>query len=163
MQTRCLVALLVMAGAALAQPPVVVKSDIGRVTVYADRARVERAAALPLAAGRQEFVFAELPGWIDEESVRLALLPAGAGKIVDVRVAREHLAHSSDAEVRKAAAAVQETTDALADIESYRSEYSLEYPGQILLRARQNMDSNGLPAAPAAPAEDLIRKLEATF
>ena len=50
MQTRCLVALLVMAGAALAQPPVVVKSDIGRVTVYADRARVERAAALPLAA-----------------------------------------------------------------------------------------------------------------
>jgi uncharacterized protein (TIGR02231 family) len=48
---------------------------------------------------------------------------------------------------------------------SYRLEYSLEYPGQILLRARQHMEANAesAGAAPAAPAEDLIRKLEATF
>jgi uncharacterized protein (TIGR02231 family) len=117
MQIRYWVAGLVLAGAAVAQPPVAVKSEVGHVTVYADRARVEREAALPLVAGRQEFVFAGLPGWIDEESVRLALQPAGAGKIVDVRVAREHLTHSSDEEVRKAEAAVQETTDALSDIE----------------------------------------------
>lgn len=117
MKVEWLAVCLLLAGAALAQPPVAVKSEIARVTVYADRARVEREAALPLAAGRQEFVFAELPGWIDEESVRLALLPAGAGRIVDVRVAREHLAHSSDEEVRKAEAAVQETTDATNDIE----------------------------------------------
>ena len=117
MKTRCWVVLLALAGTAMAQPPVAVKSEVGHVTVYADRARVEREAALPLAAGRQEFVFAALPGWIDEESVRLALLPAGAGKIVDVRVAREHLTRSSDEDVRKAEAAVQETTDTISDIE----------------------------------------------
>lgn len=117
MKTQCWAVLLALAGTAMAQPPVAVKSEVGRVTVYADRARVEREATVQLAAGRQEFVFAGLPGWIDEESVRLALLPAGAGKIVDVRVAREHLTRSTDEDVRKAEAAVQETSDAISDIE----------------------------------------------
>ncbi len=117
MKTNAWIVALVVAGAAVAQPPVAVKSEIGRVTVYADRARVEREASAPLAAGRQELVFAGLPGWIDEESVRLALQPAGAGKIVDVRVAREHLTRSTDNEVRKVEAAVQETSDAISDLE----------------------------------------------
>ena len=40
MQIRYWVAGLVLAGAAVAQPPVAVKSEVGHVTVYADRARV---------------------------------------------------------------------------------------------------------------------------
>jgi hypothetical protein len=43
---------------------------------------------------------------------------------------------------------------------SYRLEYSLEYPGQMLLRERRAMNAE---AQPAAPAVDLIQKLEATF
>ena len=44
---------------------------------------------------------------------------------------------------------------------SYRLEYSLEYPGQILQRAQLRVNDS-LPA-PAERAVDLIQKLEATF
>ena len=100
-----------------AAEPVKTESAIARVTVYPDRARVEREAKVRTAAGRRDFVFAGLPGWTDEESVRLALSPAGAGRIVDVQVAREHLAKSTDEEVRKAQAAVQEIQDQVADLD----------------------------------------------
>jgi uncharacterized protein (TIGR02231 family) len=91
--------------------PVEVVSKIKDVTVYADRARVTRVGSCQTVKGEHLFVFRELPGWVDEESVRLALEPAAAGRIVDVRVEREYLATADDDALRKAQAAVQDISD----------------------------------------------------
>lgn len=95
-----------------AQP---VNSKIIEVTVYADRARVTRVAAnVPLG---QRVAFAKLPGWIDEGSVRVAVLPAGAGEVLDVRVLKTYLARPDDEEIRKAELAVQELADRLGALD----------------------------------------------
>ena len=48
-----------------------VVSKITDVTVYADRAQVTRTATVALAAEPTRHAFAQLPGWIDEGSVRV--------------------------------------------------------------------------------------------
>ena len=52
-------------------------SSITEVTVYSDRARVTRVSTLALEKGAKVYAFQELPGWIDEGSVRMVLSPAG--------------------------------------------------------------------------------------
>lgn len=76
-----------------------VTSRITKVTVYADRALVTREATVPLTTEAVVHRFTQLPGWVDEGSVRAA---TSAGKILDVRVQRKFLAQSSDAGFRKA-------------------------------------------------------------
>ncbi|MEM9691001.1 MAG: mucoidy inhibitor MuiA family protein [Myxococcota bacterium] len=77
-----------------------VDSRIARVTVFSDRALVTReASSVALEKGTATYRFTELPGWVDEGSVRAAVT---GGKIVDVRVEREFLARSSDAGLRRA-------------------------------------------------------------
>lgn len=97
--------------------PVPLHSSVAAVTVYADRARVTRRTAVALKAGAQVLEFRRLPGWIDEDSVRLALQPAEAGRIVDVQVSREFLAQADDKDVLKAEAAVREVAEQLAAID----------------------------------------------
>ncbi len=89
-------------------------SEIGEVTVYADRAQVVRQATVALDAGRTLFSFSQLPGWIDESSVRVGLKPAEAGEIVDVELRRTFLARASDEDFQKAQDAVHEIADELA-------------------------------------------------
>ncbi len=91
-----------------------VASVIAGVTVYADRAQVTREGAVALPAGSAHFALSQLPGWIDESSVRVSLTPADAGEIVDVELRRTYLARASDEDFREAQEAVREIADELA-------------------------------------------------
>lgn len=111
-----LLAVLLAPTIALAAP-VELTSAITDVTVFADRARVHREGALDLAEGLQEAAFSKLPGWIDEESIRIAVSPAGAARILDVRIERSYLAKTDDKDIRQAEEAVQEIADELTALE----------------------------------------------
>jgi uncharacterized protein (TIGR02231 family) len=101
-------------------------SRITEVTVYADRARVQREAAVQLPAGVSVWRFAALPGWLDEESVRAALQPAAAGRIADIRIERDFLARPADEEVLRAEAAVLEMADVQRELEDERKALDAE-------------------------------------
>lgn len=75
------------------------ESEITQVTVYSDRALVTREARASVKPDPQVFLFKNLPGWVDDGSVRVA---ASAGRIVDVRVQRDYLARATDATWLKA-------------------------------------------------------------
>lgn len=92
-------------------------SSVASVTVYADRARVTRKTAVDLKAGAHVLEFRRLPGWIDEDSVRLSVQPTDAGHIADVQVRREFLAQADDKEVLKAEAAVREIADQIGALD----------------------------------------------
>jgi len=92
-------------------------STIGEVTVYADRARVTRSAAVDLTAGTVRVAFRKLPGWVDDGSVRLSLTPPDAGQILDVEVKRTYLAKPNEEESNKAEALVREISDQVAALD----------------------------------------------
>lgn len=92
-----------------------VASKITAVTVYADRARVTRTAVDVPLGGRAAFT--RLPGWIDEGSVRVDLVPADAGELLDVQIEKTFLARPDDDEIRKAELAVTELSDRLASLD----------------------------------------------
>jgi uncharacterized protein (TIGR02231 family) len=98
-----------------------VSSRITDVTVYADRAQVTRKADVELAAGSQRLAFIKLPGWVDEGSVRVALVPPNAGEILDVQVRRTFLSKASDEEVSKAEAAVRDIADQIAALDDEKA------------------------------------------
>lgn len=92
-------------------------SRISAVTVFADRAQVTRLATVELRGAEAErFAFARLPGWMDAESVRVAVEPAGAAQILDVGVQAAFAAEAAEESVRKAQAAFLEVSDQLAEI-----------------------------------------------
>ncbi|MFC1498560.1 mucoidy inhibitor MuiA family protein [Verrucomicrobiota bacterium] len=94
-----------------------VSSAITEVTVYSDRARITRSAALKLKKGSVTYAFQKLPGWVDEESVRVALSSADSARIADVRVKRKYLAQANDEDVRKAESAVREISDQIGALD----------------------------------------------
>ena len=98
-----------------------VNSKITNVVVFADRAQVTRAGTVAIAVGTARFVFARLPGWIDAGSVRVALAPADAGRILDVEVERSYLTRPSDEEFQKAEAAVREIADQIAALDDEKA------------------------------------------
>jgi uncharacterized protein (TIGR02231 family) len=93
------------------------KSEIKKVTVYADRAQVTRVAKVKVSTDPVEVAFRKLPGWVDDASVRLAILPSSAGQIIDVRVQRDFLAQSTDEVYQKALDDVQEIADQIAALD----------------------------------------------
>jgi uncharacterized protein (TIGR02231 family) len=97
--------------------PTALSSKIQQVTVFSDRAQVTREAAVRLPGSPATYVFRKLPGWVDEGSVRVALIPAEAGRIAEVRVRRDYLARSTDESYLKAQAAVQEIADQIAALD----------------------------------------------
>ena len=99
----------------------VLTSRINEVTVFADRAQVTRVANVKLTADNTQFAFEELPGWIDEGSVRVALVPADAGQILDVQVKRTFVKRASDVEFRKAEDAVQEIADQIGALDDEKA------------------------------------------
>jgi uncharacterized protein (TIGR02231 family) len=70
-----------------------VTSAIKKVTVYSDRALVSRQGAVKVAAAPTVYAFKQLPGWVDEGSVRAA---TSSGNILDVRVVRGYLARATE-------------------------------------------------------------------
>ncbi|HXK19680.1 MAG TPA: mucoidy inhibitor MuiA family protein [Polyangiaceae bacterium] len=81
---------------------VAISSSIRKVTVYSDRALVTREATIKLATAPTVYAFRQLPGWVDDGSVRVATT---AGRIADVRVARSYLARANEQSYLKAESA----------------------------------------------------------
>jgi uncharacterized protein (TIGR02231 family) len=120
-----------------------VASKITKVTVYSDRAIVAREATVPLTAEPTVHRFTQLPGWVDEGSVRAA---TSVGKIVDVSIERRFLARSSDEGFRKAEAAHQELLrklqaldDELAVLDAQR-----EHVGSIKAFSIEKLSKDGV-------------------
>lgn len=109
-------ALLLPAAALAGSDAEPLTSRIATVTVYADRAQVTRHAPIELGGAVGRFALARLPGWIDAESVRVALDPPSAGQILDVSVQRDHLAQAPEEAVRKANEAVAQVADEIGAI-----------------------------------------------
>ena len=101
-------------------------SRVTHVTVYADRARVTRVSTFNQPAGTARFAFSKLPGWIDEGSVQLGVVPADAGELLDVQVLTTYLARPDDEELRKAEAAVQALIDQAAALDDEVSVLEVE-------------------------------------
>lgn len=76
-----------------------VSSQVRKVTVYSDRALVSRDATVKLTTTPTVYAFKQLPGWVDEGSVRAA---TSAGKILDVQVVRGYLARANEPRYRQA-------------------------------------------------------------
>lgn len=89
---------------------VAVASAIKKVTVYSDRALVSRQGAVKVGAAPTVYAFRQLPGWVDEGSVRAA---TSAGSIVDVRVVRGYLARATEPRVVRAEVDARELTGRL--------------------------------------------------
>ncbi len=87
-----------------------VASTIKKVTVYSDRALVSRQGAVKVGTATTVYAFRQLPGWVDEGSVRAA---TSAGNIMDVRVVRGYLARATEPRVVKAEADARELTGRL--------------------------------------------------
>ncbi|MBI4664056.1 MAG: mucoidy inhibitor MuiA family protein [Verrucomicrobia bacterium] len=92
-------------------------SRITQVTVYADRAQVTRVASVNAPAEATGYLFAKLPGWIDEGSVRVSLTPPEAGQVLDVQVRRTYLARADDSDIRKAETAARDIGDEIAALD----------------------------------------------
>jgi uncharacterized protein (TIGR02231 family) len=107
-------ATLVPEGGAGAPKPI--QSRITAVTVYADRAQVTRTAEVDITPESGRFTVTKLPGWVDAESVRVAVDPPTAGQVEDVTVETAYLAEASEEAVRKVQNAVRDVSDDIAAI-----------------------------------------------
>jgi len=132
--------LSLVAVTAQAAEPTPVKTTIKAVTVYADRAQVTRSGTVDLStAAGGEIVVHSLPGWIDQESIRVTLTK---GKILDVAPRTTHLAKSAAESVRKADEAVQVVNDKMRVINDDRAVVRAELDQLRKLRA---FTTNKLP------------------
>jgi uncharacterized protein (TIGR02231 family) len=93
---------------------VAVSSSIRKVTVYSDRALVAREAPVKVTAAPVIYAFKQLPGWVDDGSVRVSTT---AGRIVDVRVDRSYLALATDKSYRKAEADARALTSRMGALD----------------------------------------------
>ena len=109
------------AGASEEDGALTLETKVAEVTVYADRARVVRRGTVAATEGTRRFAVRGLPGWIDEGSVRVQLVPPSAGEIVDVEVRPTFLAQTHDEDVRRAEARVREIADELAALDDEKS------------------------------------------
>jgi uncharacterized protein (TIGR02231 family) len=73
-------------------------SAVRKVTVYSDRALVTREAPAKIGATPTVYVFKQLPGWVDESSVRASTT---TGRVLDVRVTRTYLARATEQSYKK--------------------------------------------------------------
>jgi uncharacterized protein (TIGR02231 family) len=89
-------------------------SSIRKVTVYSDRALVSRSGTVQVGGGARVYAYRHLPGWVDEGSVRIA---ASGARILDVRVVRSYLAHSTEQTYVTAEASLRELSGRLAALD----------------------------------------------
>ena len=89
-------------------------SSIRKVTVYSDRALVTREATVNLRAAPTVYVFKQLPGWVDDSSVRASTT---AGRILDVRVTRSYLAQSTEQSYRDAETQARDLTNRVGELD----------------------------------------------
>jgi len=89
-------------------------SAIRKVTVYSDRALVTREALVKLTTAPTVYVFKQLPGWVDDSSVRAS---TSAGRIVDVRVTRSYLAEATQQSYRDAEAEARDLANRMGALD----------------------------------------------
>ncbi len=89
-------------------------SSVRKVTVYSDRALVTREASVKTTAEPTLYVFEQLPGWVDESTVRVTTT---AGRIVDVRVGRRYLSRATEQSYRNAEAKARDLQSRMAALE----------------------------------------------
>jgi uncharacterized protein (TIGR02231 family) len=95
---------------------VVENSRLTSATVYLDRARVEREAALVLPAGESEWTWERLPASLLEDSVRISGAGEAAVTVLDVTTRSTHVAAATDPRVADLEAQIrqeQKNLDAL--------------------------------------------------
>ncbi len=150
-----LLALCVLPVSAQNPPPpeeaVPLDSIIDEVTVFPDRAQVTRSAAITLQPETARYSVTKLPGWIDENSVRVSVEPAAGAEVVDVQVKREQLARSSDAEVREAEATEREVSARMA---------ALEDAERILAEQKKQVEGIKVFATEFLPKEAATRPID---
>jgi uncharacterized protein (TIGR02231 family) len=106
---------LFLAPAALAEDaPRGVASQIGKVTVYEDRALVSRLAKAALGPGTTRLAFEHLPPSLDPASIRAR---CGSARVLGVDLQTVHLARESREELQKAVAAHDAAARKLAGAE----------------------------------------------
>ena len=71
------------------------------------------------------YVFKQLPGWVDDSSVRVS---ASAGRILDVRVSRRYLARATEASYQKAEAESREAYALLVPAAGLKDSCEAESP-----------------------------------
>jgi uncharacterized protein (TIGR02231 family) len=130
---------------------VAVASAIRKVTVYSDRALISRQGAVKLTAAPTVYAFRQLPGWVDEGSVRAA---TSAGRILDVRVVRGYLARVSEPRVVKAEAEARVLSSRLLALDDEVKVLDAEAKQVEDIKAfsldRLNKDVVAVPASAAA-------------
>ena len=92
----------------------VLASAIRKVTVYSDRALVTRQTTAELKTEPTVYAFRNLPGWVDDGSVRVS---SSAGRIVDVQVKRTYLARTGDEAYNQVEAEVQMLQNQIAALD----------------------------------------------
>ncbi|MBN8219085.1 MAG: mucoidy inhibitor MuiA family protein [Spirochaetes bacterium] len=126
-------------------------SRIAAVTVYADRAQVTRSADFEPGIQPSRLAFSQLPGWIDESSLRVLVTPPEAAQVLDVQVLRHHLARVDDEEFRKAEEAVRQLGDQIAALEDERA---------VLASQEKQLDSLRLFAFDKLPRDLAVREVK---
>jgi uncharacterized protein (TIGR02231 family) len=95
-------------------PAVALSSSIRKVTVFSDRALVTREATAKVTTGPAVYAFKQLPGWVDDSSVRVS---TSAGRILDVRVNRSYLARATEQSYRKAEAEARDLANRMGALD----------------------------------------------
>ncbi|MGH8020223.1 MAG: mucoidy inhibitor MuiA family protein [Opitutaceae bacterium] len=101
-----------------AAEPQTANSAITKVTVYADRAIINRVANVELAAGSQEVVFSQLPHTLDEDLLHVSGNGTATASILDVRAESTQLEAAANprlAALREQARAIEAGLRALND------------------------------------------------
>ncbi len=93
---------------------VTLSSSITKVTVYSDRALVTREATAKLTTGPAVYVFRQLPGWVDDSSIRAS---TSAGRVLDVRASRSYLAQATEQSYRDAQAAARDLANRMGALD----------------------------------------------
>jgi uncharacterized protein (TIGR02231 family) len=150
-------ALLVSSGLHAADPDEVAEasalvSRIEAVTVYADRAQVTRVAAFEPGAAPARLAFGQLPGWIDESSLRVQVSPPEAAQVLDVQVVRHHLARVDNEDFRKAEEAVRQIGDQIAALDDERA---------VLAAQEKQLESLRLFSFDKLPRDLAVREVKA--
>ncbi|WP_404424768.1 mucoidy inhibitor MuiA family protein [Nibricoccus sp. IMCC34717] len=105
---RAASSIFAFAGLCVALPAAPVESSrLTTATVYLDRARVEREAALTLPAGESEWTWERLPAALFDDSVRVSGSGESAVTVLDVTTRASHVTAAADPRVAELEAAIK--------------------------------------------------------
>ena len=92
-------------------PKVLVSSKIEQVTVYEDRAKIERLGEGDLPAGKSYVIFTNLPLTIDQSSVNISGASRHETKILGIEIREEYSETSSSQAVEQLKNEIQTVND----------------------------------------------------